>query len=391
MSAKNGVDDAVADTGSVSGEFTVESAAIESVINSTELAESIEPQKLATNFTEDNDGTSIHGQQDQDEWDEWDPRIFMYSNDSDDVRPHVNAVKLYVQSATQQVNETSDDSFEIENCHEIKGGNDGNSTLVDVRKYCDELDRSIEVANKQFDEDFTDIYGLFGGCSLTANGETNSGLPVLSEISDNQSTIIQDQIAISQIIEDAVKNVAGDNSDESVADSVGRSHCFDLIRRTNDLPFSIHGKTGETQDQTAGIAIESVNSGHTELPPTNSIDLNMISTPTADEASDNGSKGEMMSAKNGVDDAIAKTDNVSCVSGEFTVESAINDIGLIDSNNKSSSTSTNNAAFGSFGRSLEFDPFLRTRNVPFRIAGRRRSISVFNTIPEMSDVDTPEH
>ncbi|XP_031638895.1 uncharacterized protein LOC116351008, partial [Contarinia nasturtii] len=333
-------------------------AAIESVINSTELAESIEPQKLATNFTEDNDGTSIHGQQDQDEWNEWDPRIFMYSNDSDDEVADV-------QSATQQVNETSDDSFEIENCHEIKGGNDGNSTLVDVRKYCDELDRSIEVANKQFDEDFTDIYGLFGGCSLTANGETNSGLPVLSEISDNQSTIIQDQIAISQIIEDAVKNVAGDNSDESVADSVGRSHCFDLIRRTNDLPFSIHGKTGETQDQTAGIAIESVNSGHTELPPTNSIDLNMISTPTADEASDNGSKGEMMSAKNGVDDAIAKTGNVSCVSGEFTVESAINDIGLIDSNNKSSSTSTNNAAFGSFGRSLEFDPFLRTRNVPF--------------------------
>ncbi|XP_031635620.1 uncharacterized protein LOC116348693 [Contarinia nasturtii] len=257
----------------------------------------------------------------------------MYSNDSDDEVADV-------QSATQQVNETSDDSFEIENCHEIKGGNDGNSTLVDVRKYCDELDRSIEVANKQFDEDFTDIYGLFGGCSLTANGETNSGLPVLSEISDNQSTIIQDQIAISQIIEDAVKNVAGDNSDESVADSVGRSHCFDLIRRTNDLPFSIHGKTGETQDQTAGIAIESVNSGHTELPPTNSIDLNMISTPTADEASDNGSKGEMMSAKNGVDDAIAKTGNVSCVSGEFTVESAINDIGLIDSNNKSSSTST---------------------------------------------------
>lgn len=36
--------------------------------------------------------------------------------------------------------------------------------------------------------------------------------------------------------------------------------------------------------------------------------------------------------------------------------------------------------FGSIGRSVPFDPFLRTRNVPFHVAGRRRSISVFNTI-----------
>lgn len=37
---------------------------------------------------------------------------------------------------------------------------------------------------------------------------------------------------------------------------------------------------------------------------------------------------------------------------------------------------------GSQGRSVLFDPFMRTRNVPFNIAGRRRSISVFSTIPE---------
>lgn len=37
---------------------------------------------------------------------------------------------------------------------------------------------------------------------------------------------------------------------------------------------------------------------------------------------------------------------------------------------------------GHIGRSVVFDPFIRTRNVPFRIAGRRHSISLFNTIHE---------
>lgn len=36
--------------------------------------------------------------------------------------------------------------------------------------------------------------------------------------------------------------------------------------------------------------------------------------------------------------------------------------------------------FGSIGRSNQFDPFQRTRNVPFRIFGRRRSISVMTSI-----------
>lgn len=43
--------------------------------------------------------------------------------------------------------------------------------------------------------------------------------------------------------------------------------------------------------------------------------------------------------------------------------------------------------FGSIGRSVPFDPFLRTRSVPFRVAGRRNSISVFNTIDEADNAD----
>lgn len=42
---------------------------------------------------------------------------------------------------------------------------------------------------------------------------------------------------------------------------------------------------------------------------------------------------------------------------------------------------------GSLGRSVPFDPFLRTRNVPFHVAGRRRSISVFSTITETEGTD----
>lgn len=40
---------------------------------------------------------------------------------------------------------------------------------------------------------------------------------------------------------------------------------------------------------------------------------------------------------------------------------------------------------GSFGRSVPFDPFRRTKNIPFRIVGRRRSISVFGPIEETAD------
>lgn len=42
-------------------------------------------------------------------------------------------------------------------------------------------------------------------------------------------------------------------------------------------------------------------------------------------------------------------------------------------------------SFGSIGRSIQFDPFMRTRNVPFRIVGRRNSISVFNVIEEWEE------
>lgn len=35
---------------------------------------------------------------------------------------------------------------------------------------------------------------------------------------------------------------------------------------------------------------------------------------------------------------------------------------------------------------LQFDPFLRARNVPFRIANRRRSISVFSTLQPMDTI-----
>lgn len=38
--------------------------------------------------------------------------------------------------------------------------------------------------------------------------------------------------------------------------------------------------------------------------------------------------------------------------------------------------------WGAEGRSVLFDPFKRTRNIPFAISGRRRSISVFPLIPE---------
>lgn len=38
--------------------------------------------------------------------------------------------------------------------------------------------------------------------------------------------------------------------------------------------------------------------------------------------------------------------------------------------------------WGSSGRSTMFDPFRRTKNLPFAIYGRRRSISVFTPINE---------
>lgn len=45
----------------------------------------------------------------------------------------------------------------------------------------------------------------------------------------------------------------------------------------------------------------------------------------------------------------------------------------------------NSAAFVSINRSVQYDPFLRTRNIPYKIAGRRRSISFFSTIDEADE------
>lgn len=41
--------------------------------------------------------------------------------------------------------------------------------------------------------------------------------------------------------------------------------------------------------------------------------------------------------------------------------------------------------WGSIGRSNFFDPFKRSSNIPFGMYGRRRSISVMNTIPETGE------
>lgn len=47
--------------------------------------------------------------------------------------------------------------------------------------------------------------------------------------------------------------------------------------------------------------------------------------------------------------------------------------------------------FGSHGRSHEFDPFQRTRRMPFSIAGRRRSICVMNNIDVNNNRNNDQH
>lgn len=52
-----------------------------------------------------------------------------------------------------------------------------------------------------------------------------------------------------------------------------------------------------------------------------------------------------------------------------------------------SQDSSSTFQWGSIGRSTLFDPFRRTRNLPFSIAGRRRSICVMITIYESNEAD----
>lgn len=40
---------------------------------------------------------------------------------------------------------------------------------------------------------------------------------------------------------------------------------------------------------------------------------------------------------------------------------------------------------------VQYNPFLRTRNIPFRIGGRRRSISVFSTLEPMETIYEAEN
>lgn len=72
--------------------------------------------------------------------------------------------------------------------------------------------------------------------------------------------------------------------------------------------------------------------------------------------------------------------NYTLIGGEANQANAVGNgiIGMTDSNSV-----TADGRHGHIGRSMLFDPFKRTRNVPFRVAGRRNSICVFNTIEEI--------
>lgn len=54
----------------------------------------------------------------------------------------------------------------------------------------------------------------------------------------------------------------------------------------------------------------------------------------------------------------------------------------IGENNHAQTAVAADGRYGHIGRSVIYDPFSRTRNVPFHVAGRRKSISVFKTIDE---------
>lgn len=66
----------------------------------------------------------------------------------------------------------------------------------------------------------------------------------------------------------------------------------------------------------------------------------------------------------------------------------VDSVGTIEHSNVSGSSGSNVSdgfKWGSIGRSGDFDPFKRSRNIPFSIAGRRRSISIMTTIDENTE------
>lgn len=85
---------------------------------------------------------------------------------------------------------------------------------------------------------------------------------------------------------------------------------------------------------------------------------------------------------------IAVSDLVDAVDSGGSANHAVNNANATEAMDLGApSTSAPTIKWGSEGRSLAFNPFKRSKNIPFSIYGRRRSISVFPDIRESVEGD----
>lgn len=147
-----------------------------------------------------------------------------------------------------------------------------------------------------------------------------------------------------------------------------------------DIDNAELGDGKEKADEKADLSDKSIDS-------LNGIGLINVYSTDADKIND---CAEM--DVNGVNAMVNKSSEPSIAVGNMEqADHELDNVGTIDLMNtinnadKSSGATSSDGGdgrHGHIGRSVAFDPFMRTRNVPFRIAGRRRSISVFSTIHE---------